>query len=132
MRWFVAVAGTVLLVVGILGAVRGWPTAGVALTLFFAVVFFLLVLVADRIEGVDLRAGEQRLGLKLSPAEPIQELDEVGLKGAAAIYAFIHNQLANDGSSRDVKVQLQDRLVELVKQNGFVKPVDGDRVAQSM
>jgi hypothetical protein len=59
---------------------------------------------------------------ELSPMV-VEDIRKTGLPAAAAIYSFVHTQLADDVRSRDVKVRLEEQVVRVVQQNAFNRPV---------
>lgn len=137
LHWAVAGCGVALLAAGVVGAARSWASRGL-MTIFAAgLICLLLALVAHRLEEVRVEHGSDgtKIGFTLSRMDDLSpavvgELKETGLTGAAATYAFVHNQLADDPASTEVKVRLQDKLVALVKENAFAEPINAERVEQ--
>jgi hypothetical protein len=126
LRWGVFICGAALLAVVAVGAARGWKN-GLTVLGVIGIVCLLLALIADRIRGVVFKHGKSSVRFELSE-EVKADLAETGLAGSAAIYSFVHYQLGNDPASYDVKVELQDAVVETVKRNAFSHPVDSEEI----
>jgi hypothetical protein len=129
---FVAVLGLVVLAVGIIGAASGWPTPGLLIVAVAGVACLLVALVADRLATADVGGhgnGRTTVRFELSPTV-MADINETGLPAAAAIYSFLHTQLADDPGSLDVKVRLQGQVVSVVQQNAFNRPVGAAEIEQ--
>jgi hypothetical protein len=124
LHWAVFACGVALLAVGAVGAARGWTSTGLGFIFGVGLVCMLLALVAHRLTGVkiDRGGGHTKIGFELNPTV-LQEIKETGLAAAAGVYSFIHNQLAEDPDLNDVKVRLQDQVVQMVKEKAFNEPV---------
>ena len=124
-RWFVAALGLVVVAAGVAATAAGWPAPGLV-AVFAAAVACLTVADADADAGAgvvdDEDDGRTAFRLELSPMV-VEDILETGLPAAAAIYSFVHTQLADDDRSRDVKVRLQDQVVRMVQRNAFSRPV---------
>ena len=130
--WFAAAIGLAILVGGIIGAANDWPTPGLVIVFTAGVTCLLVALVADRLAMVDVahdQDGRTTVSFKLSPMV-VDDINETGLPAAAAIYSFVHTQLADDPGSADVKVKLQDQVVKVVQQNAFNRPVGAAEIEQ--
>jgi len=125
LHWAVFACGVALLAAGAVGAARGWTSSGLGFIFGAGLVCLLLALVAHRLVGIDVDrgGGHTKIGATLSPTV-LQEIKETGLAAAAGVYSFIHNQLAEDPELDDVKVRLQDEIVQMVKKNAFNDPVE--------
>lgn len=130
--WFVAALGLVVLLAGIVGAANGWPTPGLLIVFVAGVACLLVALVADRLAVLHVGRdgnGTTTVRFELSPMV-MDDINETGLPAAAAIYSFVHTQLADDPGSLDVKVRLQDQVVRVVQQNAFNRPVGAAEIEQ--
>jgi hypothetical protein len=135
LHWAVFACGVALLAVGAVGAARGWTSTGLGFIFGVGLVCMLLALVAHRLTGVkiDRGGGHTKIGFELNPTV-LQEIKETGLAAAAGVYSFIHNQLAEDPDLNEVKVRLQDQVVQMVKDNSFnqkIVPAEIDKVLTS-
>ena len=129
---FVATLGLVVLVAGVIGAANEWPTPGLMIVFAAGVACLVVALVADRVAGVKVGFdgdGRTTVHFELSPVL-LDDINETGLPAAAAIYSFVHTQLADDPGSLDVKVKLQDEVVKVVQQNAFNRPVGAAEIEQ--
>jgi hypothetical protein len=123
--WLVAAPGLILLVAGVVGAVAGWPAPALVIVFVAGAACLPAAVLAGR--PVAVAAGRDDDGrtafrFELSPMV-VEDIRETGLPAAAAIYSFVHTQLADDARSRDVKVKLEDQVVRVVQQNAFNRPV---------
>jgi hypothetical protein len=131
LRWAVFACGVALLAVTGVGAARAWTSTGLWILGILGVLCLLMALIEDKIRELVFEHGGTKVRVKLHDGldnEVQADLDVTGLAGAAGIYSFVHNQLADDPSSYDVKVKLQDAVVATVKKNAFNQPVDSKEV----
>lgn len=127
LHWLAALVGVGLLATGTWAAAHGWPTTGTALIFAFGLACVALPLLVHRVSKLSFKD----FVAELTP-ETSEELREIGLSGAAATYAFVHNELAGDPETQELKTRLQDRLVGIVKDNAFQEPVDADRAREAI
>jgi len=123
--WLVAALGLVLLVAGLVGAAAGWAVPGLVIVFVAGVTCLVAALVVGRPAAVQAGGdaeGRTAFRFELSPMV-VEDILETGLPAAAAIYSFVHTQLADDARSRDVRTRLQDQVVKVVQQNAFNRPV---------
>lgn len=127
MHWAVLGCGAALLVAAIVGAGLKWDSTLLWILVLGGAICLLIALVAHRLTGVTIKHGDTEASFTLATAVR-EDLKVTGLTGAAGIYSFIHNQLGDDPRSYKVKVQLQDDVVRMVKNNAFSYPVSADEV----
>jgi hypothetical protein len=139
LRWTAVGLAVVLFAAGMVGVGRGWAWQGLLVVFGAGLMCLLLALVAHRLIGVQVEHGNDgtKVAFVLDRAEGltptvVRELQETGLTGVAATYAFVHNQLADDPGSTAVKIKLQDQLVAMVKANAFNEPIDANRVERAL
>lgn len=120
--------GVALVIAAIAGLSASWPLPGVFIVLGFAVLFVVVALESHRIGGVSA-APDGTLELSFVqdlPTPPAtSEFEKV-----AQTYAFVHNALGTEPDVRDVKVRLQDELVDLARTHSFATPVGPERIDQ--
>jgi hypothetical protein len=126
-HWLAALVGIGLLGIGVWAAAQGWPTTGTSLIFVFGLACLALPLLVDRVTKLTYKD----FVAELTP-ETSEELREIGLSGAAATYAFVHNELAGDPKTQELKIRLQDKLVAMVKENAFQEPVDAARAREAI
>jgi hypothetical protein len=130
--WLVGGLGLVLLLAGVMGAADAWPAPSFMIVFAAGAACLLVALVADRLAR--LEAGpdrDDRTAVRCELSRIVMDdIIETGLPAAAAIYSFVHTQLADDPGSLDVKVRLQGQVVEVVQQNAFVRPVGAAQIEQ--
>src|SRR5262249_35482788 len=121
--------GVAVLAVTAVGAALGWNSTGLWILGIFGVICLLMALIAHRLRNITVEHGETKIGFTLD-AEVRKDLEVTGLTGASGTYFFIHNQLAKDPDLAEVKIKLQDQVVEMVQANAFSDPVGQDQVEQ--
>jgi hypothetical protein len=125
--------GVGLIAAGVLGTAIHWPTSSVVSLLIVGVVCLFLALTGDRIRSFRANVLKGQIDFGVDPdltPQTVEELNDAGLKGFAATYAFIHNQFADIASPElnDIKVKLQDEIVRRVKQNSFTRAARAEDV----
>jgi hypothetical protein len=124
-----AAAAVALLVVGVIGAAKEWPTAGVVVIFLVAVVLIIFTAVHPRLGTIDLGATKEGVSMKMTLDQKVMdELERAGINAVAATYRFVHDQLADDPESKKAKIDLQDALVKVAQDNAFQHPVDAAEV----
>jgi len=133
MRWTILVAGGLLLVAGVWGVNEAWPWSGYVAVLLAGFLCLVLAVLADRIRELkaDFKSGTVTIGAALVE-DARKEITRLGLPGLAATYAFVHHQLANDPASLDLKIRLQDQLVDIARANSLTTPVSAAEIAKAI
>ena len=133
MRWTILAAGGLLLLAGVWGVTEGWPWSGYLAALLVGFLCQVLAVVADRIREVkaDLKSGTVTINAALVE-DARKEITKLGLSGLAATYAFVHHQLANDPESLDLKIRLQDQLVDIARANSLSEAVSATEIADAI
>jgi hypothetical protein len=124
----VMVAGLSLVVALITGVSKNWAKAGLGLLLIGALLCFLVSLEGHRLVQI---AFGKRVDIRLT-----QELDaevaDTTFGNVAATYAFVHNQLGRDDRAQKLKIELQDRLVEIARENAFTSKFDAGETRKAI
>lgn len=114
------IAGLGLVAALVAGVSADWSKTGLGLLLVGALLCFLVSLEGHRLAQI---AFGKRVDIRLT-----QDLDaevaDTTFGNVAATYAFVHNQLGRDGRAQKLKIELQDRLVEIARENAFTSKVD--------
>jgi hypothetical protein len=120
-------------IIGAFGAWKGWPIGVTDLLFPLAGALAVLLLFRRRLNTFSLSAGTKGITLsgKLDP-EVTAAVKATGLDGATSLYAFVHRQLGNDPATQAVKIELQDRVVELVRAQALSQPVSADDAAAAI
>jgi hypothetical protein len=124
-------ASVALLAFGCVSAVRRWPDIATGAGLLVGVVCLVLVMFHEQVKGLTLGFSKTGVKIKLDlKAKTSAEFVRTGLAGLGSTYAFVHNQLADDPHSEDVKVRLQDQLVAIAQANAFEKPIGANELKE--
>ena len=133
MRWTILAVGVVVIAGGVWSVQSGWAWPGPGAILATGLACLLLAVTADRITSVKVDAKNKAVSIGLALAEDARkEITQLGLSGLAATYAFVHHQLANDPESLDLKIRLQDQLVDIARANSLSEAVSATEIAEAI
>ena len=133
MRWTILAVGVVVIAGGVWSVQSGWAWPGPGAILATGLACLLLAVTADRITSVKVDAKNKAVSIGLALAEDARkEITQLGLSGLAATYAFVHHQLANDPESLDLKIRLQDQLVDIARANSLSEAVSATEIADAI
>lgn len=133
MRWTILAVGVVVIAGGVWSVQGAWPWPGPGAILATGLACLLLAVTADRITSIKVDAKNKAVSIGLALAEDARkEITQLGLPGLAATYAFVHHQLANDPASLDLKIRLQDQLVDIARANSLSEPVTAAEIATAI
>jgi hypothetical protein len=110
------------------GAAKEWPAGQIWLLAALAALALALGLL-EGVSGIAFGPGGIEVQNVVAEARSLggstfaDELERSGIAGEAATYAFIHRTLTRP-EDREVKVRLQDTIVESIEHKAFTSPPD--------